>query len=142
MTASAVIKSTGEVIEFDISTPEQLIDSYSLLNETMKAYEAVKKQMQEAARGIVDERGAYEHGDFALRVSAVQRYTYDKAVMRQVFDEDVFDLLLEPAKSKIDSYLKDNLETLGDAATQLRNTMQPVGNPYTVVKLERIRRAT
>ncbi len=141
MTVSSIIESTGEVIEFDASSPEAVIESYRLLNETMKAYEDVKKQLQKRARDVVDERGIYEYKDHMLRVSGVQRYNYDKAVMREVLDQDTFDLFMEPAKGKLDEYIKENLSSLGDFAKTLRDTMVPVGNPYTVVKLERVRRA-
>ena len=136
----ATLRSTGEVLFFRTATPDELVESYKLLNEYAKALEAIKKELQTQAQEIVNEKGVYESGGYAIRVSHIQRYNYDKAQLRRIFDQDLMDQFLEPAKSRIDTYLKENLEDLGTDAMDLRGSMQPVGKPYTVVKLERLTR--
>lgn len=137
---TATIESTGEVLEFGADTPEQLIESYKVLNEYAKALDGIKKKLQAEAMKHAGDRGYFEHNDYAVRVSSVQRMTYDKAVLREVLDEDTFDLMLEPAKTRVDTYIRENLEDLGDRAKQLRDSMIEAGKPYTVVKLERLTR--
>jgi uncharacterized protein (UPF0128 family) len=58
--------------------------------------------------------------------------------MRQVFDEDLLDTLLEPHKPSVDAYIKENLEELGESSTLLRESMIEVGKAYQVIKLEKI----
>ena len=64
--------------------------------------------------------------------------TYDKSVVRQVLDEDVFDLMTKIDKTKLDNYIKDNLSELGDISTELRASLIPDGKPYQVIRLERL----
>lgn len=135
----ALITQTGEVLSFPSKNMGEVIDSYALVNETIAAYERIKKQLQKLAAAAIDGT-TYEHGKYMLRVSTVQRMNYDKSVMRELLDPDTFDTMLEPAKSRIDTYLKENLDDLGDISTRLRESMTPVGNPYQVVKLERLER--
>lgn len=142
MNASATIETTGELIELPAETTEDIVTSYRLVNETIEAYEKVKKQLQKAAAERIDAEGApLEHGGFMLRSYTTQRMTYDKAVLREVFDEDTLDLFLDPAKGRIDKYIKEHLDDLGDASTRLRETMLPMGKPFSVVRLERLDRS-
>lgn len=139
MKVTAVNKATGEVIELDADTPEQIVQAWRTCQEYVKAAESLKDQLKKIVPTITSERGVSEPiGNFMFRVSAVQRMTYDKAVMRRVLDEDVFDILMKPDKGATDKYLKENLETLGEASTELRHSMLPDGKPYQVIKLERI----
>ena len=68
-----------------------------------------------------------------------QQRNYDKSVMRQVLDEDIFDLLLIPDKLQVDNYLKENLEQLGEASSKLRESMIPIGDPYVSIRLEKLK---
>lgn len=129
---------TGEIIEFDVSTPEKVLESWRIASEYIKNYEYLKTLMKEMIPGFVDPRGLFEHDGYQFRVSNVQRYNYDKAVMREVLDPDVFDVLLKPDKPAVDKYIKENLETLGPASTELRRAMVAEGKPYQVIKLERL----
>lgn len=60
--------------------------------------------------------------------------------MRRVFDEDLYDTFMKPDNKAVKDYLKENLETLGDASTELSKNMIPDGNPYTTVKVEKLDR--
>lgn len=137
---STVVPATGEIVEVDVSTPEAVIDSYKYINDYIKSLEGLKKKLQTRATEVVNPNGTYEHNGYMLRVSSVQRMQYDKFVLREVFDEDTLDLFLEPAKTRIDDYLKEHLEELGDNSTRLRESMIAIGNPYRVVKLEKLDR--
>lgn len=140
MSISALVNSTGEVIELPADTPEQAVESLLLVNEMLDAYDSVKAGLKKILGDHVDANGPLEHNGWAVRTFTTQRQNYDKAVMRQVFDEDTLDLFLEPAKGKVDRYIKDHLEELGDGSTRLRESMIPAGKAYSVVRLERIER--
>lgn len=139
MKISATNKATGEIIELDASTPEQIVAAWRTAQEYAKAANALKDQLKEIVPTLVVGGGLSEPiNGFQFRVNAVQRYNYDKSVMRQVLDEDTFDLLLKPDKPSIDKFLKENLVQLGDKSTQLRNSMVAEGIPYQVIRLEKL----
>jgi len=128
---------TGEVYEFSDTTPDEIIVSWNLINETIKALERAKDKLKKKVPDLVNHVGIYEGENFAFRVSSVQRVNYDKAIMRQVFDEDLLDTLLVPHKPSIDAYIKENLEDLGESSTLLRESMIEEGKAYQVIKLEK-----
>ena len=128
---------TGEVYEFSDTTPDEIIVSWNLINETIKALERAKDKLKKKVPDLVNHVGIYEGENFTFRVSSVQRVNYDKAVMRQVFDEDLLDTLLVPHKPSIDAYIKENLEDLGESSTLLRESMIDEGKAYQVIKLEK-----
>lgn len=134
----SVNKLTGEEYDFAADTAEEMIASWSTINETIKALEKAKDQLKPLVEDIVNYKGVYEGDNYRFRISSVQRVNYDKAVMRQVFDEDLLDTFLEPHKPSIDAYIKENLEDLGENSTLLRETMVDVGKPYQVIKLEKL----
>lgn len=134
-----VNKLTGEVYELNTDTPEDIRESWQLVSEAIKTLEAAKDKLKPMVQAILDDSGQYDFGDYIFKLIPVQRMNYDKSVMRQVLDEDTLDLLLMPDKTAIDNYLKENIETLGDASTQLRNTMVAVGRPYSQLRLERVK---
>jgi hypothetical protein len=146
-----VNKLTGEVYELDDHTAVAIRDSWLLLTETIKACERAKEKLKPKIDNIMAELSVLPIGDYQFRRTITERKTYDKAVMRQVLDADVFDLLLVPDKTRIDEYLKDNLETLDQGVgTALRNSMVPVMTrdkktgeykpmlPYTTLRLEKL----
>jgi hypothetical protein len=138
---SATNKATGEIIELPAGTLEQIVEAWRIAQEYDKAATALKDQLKKLVHGVVGENGiSDEVGNFRFKISSVQRQTYDKAVMREVLDADLFDVLLKPDKPAIDKYLKENLENLGDISTRLRTTMIADGNPYQVIKLEKLSR--
>jgi len=135
---SATNKLTGEIIEFKADTPEEVMQAWIEASEAIKTYEAIKDKLKKIVPEFVNDKGLYENGDYQFRLSSVQRYTYDKAVLRNNLDEDTLDLFLEPNKTAIDKYLRDNLEDLGEVSTVIRNSMIEKGKPYQVIKLERL----
>lgn len=139
MNITATNKATGEVIELPADNPEQIVAAWRIAQEYAKASDALKDQLKKLVPAMVGNNGMSEPvGNYAFRVSNVQRFTYNKATMRELLDEDLFDTLLKPDKPAIDKYLKENLEALGDVSTQLRQSMLPDGNPYQVIKLEKL----
>ncbi len=139
MKVTATNKATGELIELPVDTNEQIVEAWLVCQEYVKAAEILKAQLKEIVPDMVGTNGVSEPTNGCqFRVSTIQRMTYDKTVMREVLDPDVFDVLLKPDKPAVDKYLKENLTTLGEASTQLRKAMLPEGKPYQVIKLEKL----
>lgn len=138
---TATNKHTGEVVELEADTFEQIVEAWNIAKEYEKVSDALKKQLKELVPNYVSDKGiSDEYNGYMFRVSVVQRKDYDKSILRDVLDQDTFDVLTKPDKTAIDKYLKENIETLGDVATQLRKTMVDVGKPYEVIKLEKLTR--
>lgn len=142
MKISATNHFSGEVIELDAETYEQIVEAWQIAQEYAKVAERLKDQLKQLVPKFVDDTTGVSEpvNGYIFRVSNVQRTNYDKAIMRQVFDEDTLDLLLEPNKPAIDKYLREHLEDIGNGSTLLRKSMLPVGKPYTVIKLEKVSR--
>jgi hypothetical protein len=141
MIAKATNKHTGEIVELPCSTFAELVTAWNIAREYEKVSETLKTQLKQVVPNYIDDKGmSAEHGGYMFRVSTIQRKTYDKAVLRQVFGEAKLDLFLKPDKTKVGSYLKDHLEELGDGSTKLRSAMIDDGRPYQVIKLEKIAR--
>lgn len=135
------IQSTGEVIELEVEDLKSLMNAYMLAQEYEKASKDIKDQLKELLPAYLDEFGKSDELDGKqFKQVSIQRMTYDKAVLRQVFDEDLLDLFLKPDKSQIDRYIKEHLDELGEDSTKLRKAMIVDGKPYTQVKLEKITR--
>ena len=131
---------TGEIEEFPHSSPEDIVESWKQISNQIKALERAKDKLKQFVPNILDNNDTYENNGYRFRMSTIQRYNYDKSIMRQVFDEDLLDTLLKPDKTLIDNYIKDNLETLTEGSTLLRNSMVEDGKPYQVIKLEKVSR--
>lgn len=141
MNITATNKATGEVIDLPANTPEQIVEAWRIAQEYDKTATTLKDQLKRLIPRIVGAGGTSEPiGNYIFRVSPIQRQNYDKSVMHRVFDEDVVDILLRPDKPAIDKYLKENLESLGDISTELRASMIQEGQPYTVIRLEKLTR--
>lgn len=141
MKISATNKATGEVVELAADTREQIVDAWRIAQEYEKTSKALKDQLKALVPDLVSERGVSEPiGDFMFRVSSIQRMTYDKSVMRDVLDADTFDVLLKPDKPAIDKFLKEAVKAGDNASmtTVLRQSMIADGNPYQVIKLEKL----
>lgn len=139
MKITATNKATGEVVELPADNPDQIVLAWQVAQEYEKTSKALKDQLKKLVPEFVGERGTSDPiGNFQFRVSSIQRMNYDKSIMREVLDADLFDTLLEPNKSAIDTYLKEHIEETGEAGTKLRQSMIPVGNPYQVIKLEKL----
>lgn len=129
-----VDKLTGLV--YEVESEEQIVEAMILVNEQIKSLNKVKDKIRDL---IIDkDLNGKEHDGYLVRISATQRMTYDKSLLRQLLDEDVYDILVEPNKKAVDTYLKENLMELGDISTKLRRGMIEVGKPYQTVKLEKV----
>lgn len=137
----ATNKATGEVVDMPASTPKEIVQAWQVAQEYAKTAEKLKDQLKELVPNIVENGQTSDPiNGFMFRISNIQRMNYDKAKLREIFDEDVLELLLKPDKPTIDKYLKENLEQVGEGSTLLRQSMIPEGNPYQVIKLERLDR--
>lgn len=138
---TAVNKATGEVVELEADTLEQITTAWRVAQEYEKTAKALKDQLKELVPRFIGDSGTSEPTNGAMfRVSTIQRMTYDKATVRTILDEDIFDLVTKIDKTALDTYLKENLEQLGDVSTELRHAMVPDGKAYQVIKLERLER--
>lgn len=134
-----VVKLTGEVIELYPKNLTELQEAWQLCSEYEKAYKAMKDKLKPLVEAHVNENGVSEPvNGYLFRVSAIQRMNYDKSVLRRYLDADTFDVLLEPNKTAVDTYLKEHIEDLGDVSTEIRNSMVPVGKPYQVIRAEKV----
>lgn len=140
MKVTATNKHTGEVIELSADSLDQVVEAWRIASEYDKAATALKDQLKKLVPSFINERGMSEEvKGYMFRQSSIQRMNYDKAVMRNVFDEDTYDLLVMPNKPMVDKYLKEHLEDLGGGSTELRASMIEAGAPYQVIKLEKIK---
>lgn len=147
MKITATNKATGEVIELEASTPEQIVAAWRTAQEYDKAAASLKDQLKKLVPSFVGPKGVSDPiGNYQFRVSAVQRMTYDKALMREVFDSDTFDVLLKPDKPAVDKYLKElvasDIVGAHDPAISvaLRRGMVADGRPYQTIRLEKVTR--
>lgn len=141
MKVSATHKTTGETIEHDVNNIVDMVNAWRLASEYEKLAMSLKEQLKKMLPPFLDESGNSEEvGGYVFKSRLIHRRNYDKTIMRQVLDEDTFDLLLIPDKTKIDAYIKENMNSLGDISTKLRETMVDVGRPYNVTRLERLDR--
>lgn len=135
----AVNKHTGEIVELEADSFEQVVEAWRIAKEYEKVSEALKKQLKELVPNYINDKGvSEEYKGHMFRVSNIQRKTFDKAVMREVLDEDTYDQFLKPDTTNLKKFIKDNLERLGDVSTRLTKSMVPDGNPYQVIKLEKL----
>ncbi|MDL2342350.1 MAG: hypothetical protein QFB87_04715 [Patescibacteria group bacterium] len=135
---AVTVPSTGEVLEFNAATAAEIKEGWLVASDYIKAYEKVKSRLKLVLEPFLDYKGQLEIDGYLFRQSIVQRMTYDKAYMREVFDEDTLDLLLKPSKTDTDKYLAEHLTELGEAASRLRENMIPDGRPYTTTRIEKL----
>lgn len=137
--AKATVDSTGEILEFEVTTPEQMVEVWAMASDYIKAYEHIKDIIKKKVPEIVNSNNTYEHGNYMFRISNIQRYTFDKSLMREVMDEDEVDLFLKPDPAKLKKYVAEDIKNGGDRdwgkLTNPKNLI-PDGNPYEVIKLE------
>lgn len=139
MKISATHKITGEHIEFDVNNLTELVTAWRTVQEYEKLAANLKDQLKKLLPQYTNEDGkSDEINGYRFTTTFVQRKNYDKAVMRQVLDEDTFDLLLIPHKTKVDEYIKEHLDELGEASTLLRESMISEGRGYSVTRLEKL----
>lgn len=129
-----VNKFTGEIYELPTRKPADIVDSWRLLNGLIETAKRAKDKLKVKAEAL----DRQDINGYEFIVMNNQRFNYDKAVMRQLLDADTFDSLLVPDKAAVDEYLRENLDTLGEASSELRRTMVPVGSPYQTIRLQKI----
>lgn len=133
-----VNKLTGEIYELKTDTPLDVRTSWQLIGETIKALERAKDKLKPIVIEMLDEKGQYDYGEYVFKQIPIQRMTYDKTAMRSAIqDEDFLDQLLIPDKTKIDALLKKEDPMLWPVSSVLRQTMIPVGEPFTQLRLEK-----
>lgn len=134
---------TGEIYDLRDKTPKDLLESWRILTETIKACERGKEKLRPKVEAILDEYDRYDFGDYRFVRTFNQRKNYDKAVMRQVLDEDTLDLFLVPDKPRLDAWCKELVQDENEQAyqivTKLRNSLVAVGEPYTAIRLEKVK---
>jgi hypothetical protein len=136
-----VNRETGEVIELTASTFDEVLAAWQVAKEYERVGNDLKDQLKKLVPKFVDDNGKSKvKNGYMFRLSNVQRMTYDKAVLREVFDADELDLLLKPDKKAVDNYIKDHLEELGEKSTLIRSAMVADGKAYEVIKLEKVER--
>ena len=141
MKISATNHSSGEVIDIEVKTSSELVEAWQIAQEYSKVADRLKDQLKQLVPKYLKEDGKSEEiNGYMFRATFIQRKNYDKTIMRNLLDQDTFDLLLKPDKPAIDEYLKENLESLGDISIELRNSMVDEGKPYEVIKLEKLTR--
>lgn len=139
MKITATHKTTGETVESEVTNLTELVNAWRLASEYEKLATSLKDQLKKLLPQYLDEQGKTDEIDgYRFTSTYVQRKTYDKAVMRQVLDEDTLDLLLIPDKTKVDAYIKENLSELGEHSGLLRDTMIEVGKGYSTTRLEKL----
>jgi hypothetical protein len=133
------VKITGEILEFNASNLAEILETWRVASEYIKAYEKVKDRLKLVIEPFLNDRGQAEINGFLFRESIIQRMTYDKSVLRDAFDDqDLLDMFLDVSKTKVDNYLKENLAELGELSTVLRKSMIPVGRPYKTLRVEKL----
>lgn len=136
----ATNKATGEVIELEDNSLDQVIEAWRVAQEYEKAAKSLKDQLKQSLTRYINDNGkSDEYSGYRFTSYMVQRMTYDKSTLKETIDDqDLLDLMLAPDKQFIDKWLKDNVETSGEVGTRLRNSMVEVGKPYEVIKLEKV----
>lgn len=140
MTYTFTNKITGEFLDLNVESLVEVQEAWRLAQE----YERIAKEMKDKIKPVVRDYITYtglteRAGNFHFRQSYVQRKEYDKRLLRKYFDDDVLDVMLKPDKKIIDTYIKENLESLPPEASEIRKNMIDVGEPYEVIKLERVK---
>lgn len=139
MRVSSSHKITGEIVEFDIKNLADLVNAWRIASEYEKLAKDLKDKLKPELAKYVNEDGKSDEVDgYRFTTVLVQKKNYDKAVLRQVLDEDLLDLFLKPDKTKIDNYIKEHLDELGENSGLLRDTMIEDGKPYSITRLEKL----
>lgn len=136
---SVTNKITGETIELSTNTPKEIMQSWRLAQEFEKNAKELRTKLAPFADALLNERGVSEsYGGYMFRQTPVQRYGYDKAKVREYFDdEDLVDTFLVVDKQALDTYVKENIDKLDGFSRD--KLVEPVGKAYVVTKLEKLK---
>lgn len=144
---NVVNKYTGEVMSFSTARPVDKAQSYLAINETINALERAKDKIKDQILTEIGERGEedLEVGSSFIWHRQTRRYfNYDLGVMRERLDEDLFNMLIKPDKTKIDEVLAESVKAKKhpviepEIGSELRKTMVEERMPVTALRLERI----
>ena len=132
-------KETGEVTSFDTDTMGDLMYAYRYAKELADMSERLKKKLRPLIDAMLDGQDKSEVIDgYQFKQYDMQRRTYNMGTLREVFDEDELSLFLTVNKTKVDNYIKEHLDDLGDNAKYLRDHMELSGSSTVVMKLEKV----
>jgi len=136
---SVTNKVTGEQIGLSIDTPQEIMQSWRLAQEYEKNAKELREKLAPFVDELINEKGVSESfGGYMFRQSSVQRYKYDKAKVREYFeDEDLVDTFLVVNKKVLDTYVKENIDKLDGFSRD--KLVEPDGMPYSVTKLEKLK---
>lgn len=139
MNVSAVNKASGEVIELNVDTFEQLVGAYNTAKEYEKVATTLKDQLKKIIPSFLDENGKSKISSdgYQFKRYETQRTTYNKSALRQVFDEDTIDLFLKVNKSSVDSFIKEHDISSDDIAI-LKASLEPDGSVSIVTRLDKV----
>lgn len=136
---SVVNKVSGEVMEFDTSSKEAIVEAYRYAQELDKLSKKVKDELKKLVPMLLDEQGRSPIiGDYQFKQYETQRTTYEKSVLRQVFDEDTMDLFLKVHKKSVDDYLSLHGSELGDDLAVVKAAVIPDGNVTKTTRLDKV----
>lgn len=129
---------TGEVFELQDDTPTDLETAYNFCKQFEKTIKQMQDQLKERVKkAAVD--GLLQTPAGRFKYTSIQRQTYDKAVLRQLLDEDLLDTFTVVKKAAVDDWLKERVfkqDIDPELNTQIRQALIPDGKPYEVVKYE------
>lgn len=109
---SVVNKATGEIMEWDITTDEQM----AMVYDEMTQFESALKRAKEKLKAkIVDRMGGEEKLDVGLQYQFAivprNNYEYYLPELRKWFDEDTIDTVLKADTKKTDQLIKDFVDS-------------------------------
>lgn len=140
MNITATNQHTGEIVDLQVKDYDSLVIAWQIASEYEKVSKRLKDELKKVVPSYIENKVVGLEDKYAFKISSVQRMTYDKSILRENLDEDTYDLFMRPDKTAIDKYLKENVGSLGELSTKLRQTMLPDGKPYEVIKLEKLSR--
>lgn len=109
---SVVNKATGEVMEWDITTIEQMAMVY---DEMTQFESALKRAKEKLKTKIIDRMGGEEKMDVNLQyqfaIVGRNNYEYYLPELRKWFDEDTIDTVLKADTKKTDQLIKDFVDS-------------------------------
>lgn len=139
MKVSTLNKATGEQIEFNADTTEEIFTAYRAAQEYSKVADDLKNQLKKLLPAILDEQGRSQISEdgYQFKQYETQRMNYNIQSLREVFDEDTVNLFLKPQKGLVDSYLKEN-QLESDQLILLKQGLEADGKITKAVRLEKV----
>lgn len=135
MKVTSMVEVTGEVLEFPASSPQEIIDSLSLVKAYQEAYELVEKKLKKMIQS--QDLGGYEYNGYKVKDVYVQPKLYDDFVLREeIKDEDTLASFYKQSKTAIDKYLAEHITEVD--SHRLRTTMIETGKSYRRTFLEKL----